>query len=281
MSSGALFSGLTSSLNSPYNVSMPVPPAPPPIAQLGRRPFSFYPAILNIQHNEWLYREATWPEILVQNTKTHEEIWVPRRYWGAISRVEAPVMIVGLTKELEYRAGAVWPATRRVIEMPRAVNENTWRPRVQHQTEPAPVIGIRLDTRAGSRTGRWLLAGGALSLAACVLVVSFYRGGVVGNHIIYAPVMQTELSLTAADDYRDVLRALGTPRSERWSTGPGGIEYQLLTYPRHGLNVILMGRTRQEMHYAGALDRTWKPVHTVELPDHSSSAQLLRALPRF
>jgi len=271
-------------MNSPYNVDMPVPPAPPPIAQLGQRPFSFYPAILNIEHNEWLYRKATWPEILVQNTKTHEEIWVPRCYWGAISRVEAPVMIVGLTKELEYKAGAVWPATRRVIEMPRAVpravNESPWSPQM-HRTEPATVIGIRLDHRSGSRTGRRLLAGGALSLAACVLVVSFYRGGVVGNHIIYAPVMQTELSLTAADEYRDVVRALGMPRAERWSTGTGQMQYELLAYPRHGLNVILMGRTREEMHYAGALDHAWKPVHTVELPGHVDSGSLLRSLPRF
>ena len=102
---------------------MAVPPIPPPLAQLGRRPFSFYPAILNAGHNEWVYRSATWSDVLVRNTKTNEEVSVPRRYLGEISRVDAPVMIVGLLAELEYRAGVVWPAERRVIEMPRAVND--------------------------------------------------------------------------------------------------------------------------------------------------------------
>ena len=83
---------------------MAVPPIPPPLAQLGRRAFSFYPAILNAGHNEWVYRSATWSDVLVRNTKTNEEVSVPRRYLGEISRVDAPVMIVGLLAELEYRA---------------------------------------------------------------------------------------------------------------------------------------------------------------------------------
>lgn len=259
---------------------MPVPPAPPPIEQLGQRPFSFYPAILNIEHNEWLYRTATWPEILVQNTKTNQQVWVPRRYWGAISRVEAPVMIVGLSKELEYKAGAVWPVTRRVIEMPRAVNE-TSRPAQFHLAEPASVIGIQLENRVESRIGRLLLAGVAASLAACVLVVSLYRGGVVGNRIIYAPLMQTELSFTAADDYHAIVRSLGAPEADRWRASSGELQYRLLAYPLQGLNVILIGRTREEMHYAGALDQTWNPIHTVDLPGRVNSASLLRATPRF
>src|SRR5208283_5649899 len=107
---------------------MAVPPIPPPIAQLGSQPFSFYPAILNAGHNEWIYQSATWSDILVCNTKTNEDVSVPRRYLGEISRVSGPVMIVGLSTELEYRQGAVWPVERRVIEMPRAVNDSP-RPR--------------------------------------------------------------------------------------------------------------------------------------------------------
>jgi hypothetical protein len=264
---------------------MSVPPAPPPIEQLGQRPFSFYPAILNIEHNEWLYRRATWSEILVQNTNTQVEIWVPRRYWGAISRVEEPVMIVGLTKELEYKTGAVWPAERRVIEMPRAVNEGpraAFRQTESHSAERAPVIGIQLENRAESRAGRLLLAGVALGLAGCVLVVSLFRGGVVGgNRYSYAPVMQSALALSASDDYHAVVRALGTPEADRWRPGNGEMQYRLLAYPRQGLNVILIGRTRDQTHYAGALDRNWNLLHTVELPGHVNSASLLRILPRF
>src|SRR5438132_7972800 len=112
---------------------MAVPPMPPPLEQMGQRPFSFYPPISNIVHNEWLYRRATWSEVLVHNTKTNEEIWVPRRFIGAVSRVDEPVMIVGLAKELEYKAGTLWPVERRVIEMPQAVNEGP-RP---HSSDPA------------------------------------------------------------------------------------------------------------------------------------------------
>src|SRR3954454_16309056 len=102
---------------------MSVQPIPPPVEHLGQRPFSFYPPILNTEHNEWIFRRATWSEILVVNTKTNTEIWVPRRFMGEISRIEEPVMILGLLKELEYKSGQVLPSSRRVIEIPRAVNE--------------------------------------------------------------------------------------------------------------------------------------------------------------
>src|SRR3712207_1775501 len=96
---------------------------PAPFDQLGQRPVSFYPAMVNIDHNEWCLRKVTWSEILVANTKTGDEIWMPRRFLGELSRSDEPVVIVGLTKELEYKAGQVVPHVRRVIEMPRAVNE--------------------------------------------------------------------------------------------------------------------------------------------------------------
>src|ERR1700730_11997307 len=96
---------------------MSIPPISPSLEHLVARPFSFYPAILNIEHNEWLFRKATWSEILVHNVKTNEELWIPRRFLGEISLVEDPVLIVGLVKELEYRRGAGLrdqrPVTRR------------------------------------------------------------------------------------------------------------------------------------------------------------------------
>src|SRR6185295_20218504 len=101
---------------------MSIPPIPPPLEHLGaNRPFSFYPAILNIEHNEWLFLRSTWSEILVVNSKSKEELWIPRRFLGEISRIEDPVVIQGLTKELEFKSGQVLPHQRRVIEMPIAV----------------------------------------------------------------------------------------------------------------------------------------------------------------
>src|SRR5215470_3609092 len=98
---------------------MSIPPIPPPLESLGRRPFSFYPPVLNVDHNEWIFQKATWSEILVVNAKTGQEVWVPRRFLGEVSRVDEPVMIVGLKRELEYKAGSLWPHERKIIELPK------------------------------------------------------------------------------------------------------------------------------------------------------------------
>src|ERR1700685_3138350 len=198
---------------------MAVPPIPPPLAQLGRRPFSFYPAILDAGHNEWVYRSATWSDVLVRNTKTNEEVSVPRRYLGEISRVDAPVMIVGLRTELEYRSGAVWPAERRVIEMPRAVNDAP-RPRLARPADGAVVVGSRLESDSNSRVGKLVLGGVALGVAGCVLAISLLRGGVIATRAFYAPLNQVDLPLTAYDDHAAVVRKLGPPASERWRPMP-------------------------------------------------------------
>ena len=99
---------------------MPVPPIPSPLQHLGHRPFSFYPPIVNIEHNQWIFRRAMWDEIELTNAKTGAELILPRRFLGEIASIEEPVMIVGLLKELEYKSGVVLPHVRRVIEMPRA-----------------------------------------------------------------------------------------------------------------------------------------------------------------
>src|ERR1700730_16360266 len=125
---------------------MSIPPIPPPLEHLGKRKFSFYPPILNIERNEWTYHQATWSEILVTNAHSGQEVWVPRRFLGEVSRVDDPVLIVGLNKELAYSAGAVWPHRRRIIEMPIAVNDRPAPVLSKSETprSPAPVIGIKL-----------------------------------------------------------------------------------------------------------------------------------------
>lgn len=252
---------------------MAVPPIPPSLAQLGRRPFSFYPAILHAGHNEWIYRSATWSDVLVRNTKTNEEVSVPRRYLGEISSADAPVMIVGLLAELEFRQGAVWPAERRVIEMPRAVNDSP-RPHLQRsQATPAPVIGIRLESDRTSRVGRVVVAGVALGVAGCVLAISLFRGGIFGTHGFYPVTAQAELPFAPSDDRGAVVQALGQPAGDRWLS-TAGRQYELLAYPERKLYVILMGRDRADARYLGAMDWNWHPVHG---PGYG----LLRRLPRF
>ncbi len=61
---------------------MPGPPIPASFESLGRRPFSFYPPIVNVEHNEWILRRANWTDFQVINTKTKDELCVPRRFVG-------------------------------------------------------------------------------------------------------------------------------------------------------------------------------------------------------
>jgi len=153
--------------------------------QVGRRPFSFFPAIVGIKHNAWVLRRATWTEVEVINTNTSEELSIPRRFVGEVSEIEEPFLIVGLMKELEYREGAVWPYRRRIIEMPRAVNGGAAfvaRPFAPHR--PAPVIGIRLEPESPRRTWKRIAACVALALMliaagilACVQAVESHLRG--------------------------------------------------------------------------------------------------------
>src|SRR5258707_6892348 len=126
---------------------MASPPIPPSLEHLVTRPFSFFPPILNIEHNEWLFRKATWSEILVVNCKNGAEIWIPRRFVGDVSRIDDPVLIVGLNRELEFKGGTVWPYQPRVIQMPLAVGGLPLPPSETSagRGRPAPIIWIRLE----------------------------------------------------------------------------------------------------------------------------------------
>ena len=84
---------------------MPVPLPPESLADLQSGPFSFYPAIIGIERNEWVLRRATWTEVQVANTKSGDELWIPRRFLGELARVEAPVMIVGVLQLLGCTLG--------------------------------------------------------------------------------------------------------------------------------------------------------------------------------
>ena len=149
---------------------MPAPHIPTPLEQLGHRPFSFYPAIQNIQHNEWQFRRAQADEIQVVNTKSQQEFWISRGFLSAVSSIEEPVVIVGLLKELECREGIVVPHVRRVIEMPRAVNDVP-RPWLA-ASEPgqlAQVVGIRVESSAESQKSRKLLGSVAAGILVCIV----------------------------------------------------------------------------------------------------------------
>lgn len=233
-----------------------MPSIPTPLDQLGNCPFSFYPPILNIEHNEWIFRRATWNEIHVVNTKTADELSVPRYFVGTVSLVEEPVVIVGLLKELEYKAGAVIPVVRRVIEMPRAVNESP-RPRIREQPpdRPAAVVGIRLESSdSRSRIFLWTVAAGLL---ACIPVAIVLRDGLIGARFPFSAAHRVELPFTANDNYHSIVLRLGPPAEDtrRFSRG---VEYRRLWYPQHSFALILV-----DDHYTGARDAAGRIIHSV------------------
>jgi hypothetical protein len=259
---------------------MSSPVIPPPLEALRNQPFSFYPAILNIEHNKWRYRKATWSDVLVVNARTGQEIWIPRRFLGEISRIEDPVVIVGLLKELEYKEGAVWPYQRHVIEMPVAVGASA-RPQAPAQrTGLAPVVGIRLESQAESHIFR--IVGGALVLGivAAYVAVNFYRDSVLRPRIPYAARDRIYLPLTAQDDYTAVVRKLGAPTRDRWQSAAGGTRFRALSYADRPYTFILMAVDGKDATYIGALDANWNAVHSVRLANGDAGA-LLRSLPRF
>jgi len=115
----------------------------------------------------------------VANSRTGEEIWVPRQFVGEISAVDDPVVILGLTRELEYRDGKVTPVERRVIEMPLAVGGNRGPAAVpqvdRKRPQPAPVIGIRLESPRRKRWLKWLGGALAFTILICVLLANALR----------------------------------------------------------------------------------------------------------
>ena len=183
-------------------------------------------------------------------------------------------MIVGLLAELEYRSGAVLPAKKRVIEMPLAVND-TPRPR---PAVPAAVVGIRLEDGKQSRIPKLALAGVALGIVGCVLAINLYHGGENASRVFYTPVAMENLGFNASDDCHTVLETLGPPARDLRQSDAQGREFRLLWYPRHRVQIVLMGQGGAEARYIGALGRYGRPVHSVAIPGFGDSYRLLAAL---
>ena len=256
---------------------MSVPPVPPPLEELGSRPFAFYPAIVGIEHNEWIYRKATWSEILVVNRKSGVEVYLPRVFVGELSRIEEPLAIVGLNKELEYKAGAIVPHVRRVIQMPRAVNQGPDRP---FRTSgpplgPAPVVGIRLEHKSESKIGRMLLVATAVAVTVVVAAVALFQNST--RRVTYTAVMQSDIQFNTSDDYYSVINRLGQPAEDKWRASTGELQYRKLAYPKLGINVILMGSDRDKARYIGQLDNDGRVVHST----NSNTEVMLRQLRKF
>jgi hypothetical protein len=255
---------------------MASPPIPPQLDHLITRPFSFYPPIIGIEHNEWLYKKASWSEILVVNCKNAEEIWISRRYIGEVSRVDDPVLIVGLNRELEYKRGMVVPFERRVIEMPMAVGGNPATASRGERPAPGLIVGIRMASAQDKRMFKLIGAAVTVAILLYVLAVSLSR-----QRVVFTTKDQTYMGLTGRDDRTEVVVKLGEPATDRWSSEDAALQFEALDYPNRKLTVIMMGPDRNSVQYVGTMDKDWKPVHSVRLRLGGTTDSLLRGLKRF
>jgi hypothetical protein len=153
---------------------MLAPLLPSPLDQIGRQHFSFCPAIKNADPNEWMLALLSWSEIKVINPGTGREIWIPRQYIDGVSYASGPMLVIRLTKELEYRAGALWPRLQRVIEMPNTADNVRMIDSLKGRVPgPAPVVGIRLENRTDSPIGKALSYTGIGAILVSILAALF------------------------------------------------------------------------------------------------------------
>jgi hypothetical protein len=245
---------------------MSVPLIAAGLTELRHGRFSFYPAIVGVHHNEWILRRATWTDILVANAKTSEEIWIPRRFVGEVSSIEAPFRIVGLVKELEYREGAVLPHRRSVIEMPRAVNDFSRSSlRSALYGGPAGVVAIRAELNSESRFWRVLRGSIAAGILICLAVIFVVRDAHLGTRFGWTSATPRLPSFDQQDDYASVTKKLGNPTSDRWyQAGFGSGGYRRLWYSRKGVTLILTGASPENARYAGMLNRDGEIIQSVD-----------------
>ena len=254
---------------------MPAPHIPTPFEELGPRPFSFYPPIRNLDHNEWVFQRAHWNEIQVVNTKSGQELCIPARFLGGVSSIEEPVVIVGLVKELECREGVVVPHVQRVLQMPaaRAVNGDArpWMAAAVQPRQLAPVVGIRTEAPQETRQNRKVLGASAVCILTAIVGLLVFRESTRVRFL--SPAVRLALPFSASDDYVSVVAKWGHPAATRSRAAADGRHFYLLRYPERGLTLVLLGTDREHSFYLGAVSRG-RILHSTSLPEDRKSTRL-------
>jgi hypothetical protein len=255
----------------------------PRFAELAGRTFAFFPAIRNVEHNEWTLEKETWSEVLAKNARTGEEIWVPRSHIGKISSANSPILIVGLQRELQLKGGSVSPFRQQVVAMP--APGGTARPTVVGAEPPPPKRGnSAADRQTFSFIGKALLAG--LAVVLLYVMFNFTKGESPLAALFRADTSTTDqryLGLTNADSYHVAVSKLGQPEREQWlSLEEADLQFQALWYPQRSYLVILMGGSRADMRYIGTLhDPSRKVLDAARLSRGGDTSSLLHNLPTF
>jgi hypothetical protein len=243
----------------------------------GGRSFALYPPILGIAHNEWRFRRATWSDVVVVNTKTGDEVCIPRSFLADVS-ANAPVVIVGLKRELECRDGMAVPYRRPVVEMPIAVNDTPHSSQPPRPRRPAPVVSIRLESRAPVATGRKAVVVVMLGVVAAAVVADVAWPGEVIHRIEGIRAQPAPQELKPGDDYSTVIAKLGQPGAQRTFIDERGEVFRSLEYPSRRFTAVLEGSTQEDARYIASLDARGRIVGK---PAPGISAARLRSIPRF
>jgi hypothetical protein len=257
--------------------------APPPLEQpfdhMAARSFSFFPPIVGIEHNEWLLRQVNWSEVLVVNQATNQELWIPRRYFGQASMIDDPVLIVGLTRELEYQGGMLRPFKQRLIKMPSGPPARSESPGGKDGAADSSVMRVRSES---SDKRAFKLIGMAVGCALLIWVVgaAALRVGFISQRVVITTKDQTFQTLTGRDDRFAVVTKIGQPGFARFKE-VGTIQFEALSYPDRKYTIILAGRDTRTLAYIGTVDDNWRPVHFVNLHTGGSTESLLQTIARF
>ncbi len=251
---------------------MHISPLPAALQQLGGRSFSFFPPLRNTEHNRWIYRRASWSEIVVVNARSGEEVCVPRAFVGEVSIAANPAVVVSLKRELEWKDGALRAYQCPVIELPVAVNQSGYV--TPHPERLAPVVSIRLEPPPASYKGRKIGVGLMLSALACWIGVSIERQGQSHRRDDDLKLSRSYLQLNAGDDYTSVVGKLGPPSGERFLNGA-----RILDYPMRQFSVVLAGAPGYP-RYVGALDPLGRVLNAAPSQDGASASRYLRSLAR-
>lgn len=258
--------------------------APTPLEQpfdhMAARPFSFFPPIVGIEHNEWLLRQVNWSEVLVANEATNQELWIPRRFFGQASMTEDPILIVGLTRELEYQGGMLRPFKQRLIKMPTGPAAPTATPDGPADRKAASAM---MHVRSESSDKRaFKLIGIVVGCAMLIWVLGAValRVGFVSQRIVITTKDQTFQTLTSRDDRYEIVKKIGQPGFDRFKE-VGTIQFEALSYPDRKYTVILAGQDTRTLAYIGTVDDNWRPVHFVTFRTGGSTESLLQTIARF
>jgi hypothetical protein len=252
--------------------------------ELADRRFSFYPTILNVQHNEWTLVRETWSEVLVANVESGLEIWIPRTYLGSISNTDSPVLIVGLTRELESNAGRVWPHQKQVLEMPGRKS----RPMKTVPVDSAAPAPARRGSEAESSIGRLLIAALGVGLLATFFLILYAFDELRNPVDLLFPTDTTTadqryLGLTGSDGDGVVFERVGRPERREWiSASNAEIQFEVLWYPGRSYALIMMGVGREGGRYIGAIHiPSRRLLDSVRLSGGGTTASMLKNLPEF